>query len=124
MINLTDANTYFSTRLHSDEWTNALDNDKTSALTTAENMLLNTFTLREGYQDIPAYLHAVCEQAIHLLQFDKERYRLQQEGVSSYGVDDQNFNMSYSIISPIVKAFLKPLIYKKAGDVVGNRDIK
>jgi hypothetical protein len=86
-------------------------------------MITGAFNLREGYDDPESdnytpFFNAVCEQAIHMLQFDQERMKLQREGVNQYNVDDLSFKMSYSLISPIAKAFLKPIIYKKVGNIV------
>jgi hypothetical protein len=116
-VTITDAYDYFSTRLFSDEWWNSIDSTKTSALTTAENMIKSHFVLKSDAESSTAYLHAVCEQALHLLQFNKERFRLQQEGVTSYGVEDMSFKMENSLFSPIVRGFLNP-IRLKAGDIV------
>lgn len=117
MINIEDANNYFLTRLFSDEWQNAEEPIKQSALNTAEKLITSHFLLQNDVEETEAYLHSVCEQAIHLLQFNKERFRLQNEGVTSYKVDDISINMNRSIISPIIKGFLKPILFK-VGNVV------
>jgi hypothetical protein len=123
MISISDADTYFSTRLYSDKWTVADQNTKKSAINTAEIMLTGAFDLRVGYDDPESdnytpYFNAVCEQSVHMLQMDKERRKLKLEGVSDYTVDDMSFKMSNALISPIAKAFLKPIIYKKVGNIV------
>lgn len=121
MISITDANEYFTTRLFADEWTSANDTKKTAALNTAENMINTHFVLLDEINDVDveetdSYLHAVCEQALHLLKFSNERFQLQQEGVSQYRVDDISISMNKSLFSPVVKGFLNP-IRLKAGDI-------
>lgn len=118
MVDLVRANDYFKNRLNSDVWNGLTDDKKQAALNTAEIMLQNSFTFREGFEITDSWFYGVCEQAIHLLQFDTERLKLQQEGVRQYAVGDNSFTMNNSIISPITKGFLKSIIYKQVGKVV------
>lgn len=123
MINITDANTYFESRLFNEEWINADNTIRQSALTTSENMLLSHvessgYLLIDDAKNKSQYLHAVCEQAIHLLQFDKERYKLQNEGVVIYRVEDVNIHMNNALISSVALSFLKTIVHKKVGRIV------
>jgi hypothetical protein len=112
MVTIEQADTYFLTRLFSEEWNNSLD--KESALVTAENMIKSKFLFKyTDYVTRQPYIHGVCEQAIFLLQYMKsDRYKLQEQGVNSYRVDDISFNMKQTLISPVVKELLKPLLLK------------
>ncbi|UNC92716.1 S8/S53 family peptidase [Candidatus Contubernalis alkaliaceticus] len=117
-ISIQKANEYFENRLFSDSWDNSTTTKKEKALKTAEQIIINQFDLREDVLESDAYDHAVYEQAIHLLNFGRDRYQLQQEGVTNYKVDDISITMSNSLISPVVKGILKPYIYKNVGRVV------
>lgn len=120
MINqqLERVNNYFENRLNNDHWINSYETSKQSALVTAENLINGHFDLRTGAKETDAYFHAVCEQAFHLLTFSKERLQLQSEGVRQYRVDDVQIEMNYSLFSPLVMGFLKPIIKKKVGKIV------
>ncbi|WP_214480971.1 hypothetical protein [Bacillus sp. SM2101] len=117
-MELQKANDYFINHLSYDDWMTFTNDKQQSALNTAETMLVNSFTLRPNYADSNNFHFAVYEQAIHLLMFSKDRYRLQQEGVKSYGVDDVSVSMDNTIISPIAKKFLRPLIKRHWGKIV------
>jgi hypothetical protein len=112
MVSIEQADTYFLTRLFSDEWNASLD--KESALVTAENMIKAKFKFKYTDYDIrEPYIHGVCEQAIFLLQYMKsDKYKLQEQGVNSYRVDDMSFNMRQTLISPVVKELFKPILLK------------
>jgi hypothetical protein len=119
-ISLNDANNYFLNRLDSEEWEVLDDEKKQKTLNTAETIIQGCYSLKDGFDDnttayYTPYFHAVCEQAIYMLQRDNERMKLQNEGVTSYTVDDMQFTMTQSLISPLAKAFLKPLIIKQVG---------
>ncbi len=118
MIELSRANNYFANRLHNDHWINSSDTTRQSALVTAENLINGHFDLRTDANETDAYFHAICEQAFHLLTFSKERLQLQNEGVTQYRVDDVQLEMNYSLFSPLVMGFLKPIIKKKVGKIV------
>lgn len=118
MINLNEANKYLMFHQESETWLYLSDEKKVGLLEQAEAYINNTYDLREGTHDSLNYLHAVCEQAIHLLVFDKERLNLQREGVTSYKFDDMNFQMKNSFISPIAYSFLSKHIYKKLGEII------
>lgn len=114
-VSYDNANKYFQYHKLKDVWSNAYD--AIELLVQAENMLVNTFTLREGYKDSLSYEHAVYEQAIHMLSFDKERYILQTEGVKLYSYDGIQVQMEQSLISPIAFKFLRKHICRKVGDI-------
>lgn len=112
------ADEYFLCHKLIDVWDNAyLVADKSSILTQAENMLNNTFNLRESAYESIGYEHAVYEQAIHMLAFDKERYRLQTQGVKLYSYDGIQVQQGQSLISPIAYQFLKKHIVRKVGNI-------
>lgn len=117
MVSLNEANKYLSIHSESNAWISLEDGKKADLLEQAESYIKNTYNLRTNTEDSLNYLHAVCEQAIHLLTFDKERSKLQREGVTSYKFEDINFQMLPSFISPIAYSFLKKHIYKKVGEI-------
>jgi hypothetical protein len=114
-MNLQKANKYLDNHLFNDKWVELDDDKKESALQTAKNILLANFNFRKGVEETDTYLHAVCEQAIHLLNMDKERIQLKQEGVSYYAIDGFTFQMDTSIISPIAKSLLKKITKLRVG---------
>lgn len=118
MINLNDADAYLSMHVEAAVWTLLSNDEKNKSLEMAEHYINSVFELRDGTKKDAIYLHAICEQAIHLLVFDKERLKLKREGVSSYKVDDMSFQMDNSFISPIASAFLKKHSYKRLGEIV------
>lgn len=113
-----NANDYFMKHIQFDKWNSFDELVKEQALTTAENLINGHFTLRSHAEETDAYFHAVCEQALHLLLFSKERFQLQSEGVNEYKVDDIQISMTNALFSPIVKGFLKPIIKKEVGRLV------
>lgn len=118
-VSSTNADDYFTNHLFRDDWFNFVDKDR--ALSTAENMILGSYILQEDYADNPAYDHAVYEQALYIIQRDRERWKLQNEGISSYSVDDMSFKMENSLFSPIVRSFLNKVRLKTA-DIVSDRN--
>lgn len=114
-ITLEEADAYFE---YHDSWFNHLERE--SALNRAEKMILALYGDKltdEAMQNV-RYSYAVYEQALHLVEFSKERYRLQLEGVTTYKVDDVSFNMSQSLVSPTACALLKTLLKKRVGRTV------
>jgi len=118
-FNVCDSDSYFQNHQEKDEWISPYLSyeEKKALLKKAEMYINNSFDLRNGVKGELIYLHAIYEQAIFLLTFDKERSRLQREGVVSYKVEDMSFTMTHSIISPVTKVFLKKHIYKKVGKI-------
>jgi hypothetical protein len=123
MVDLSKANDYFSTRLFSDEWNTADDLIKTNAIITAENQILLKYSIPDNKKTTDEYFNAVCEQAIFLLQFDRERYQLQREGVTQYTVEDISVTMktvaSGIPISSFAEQMLKSITQTgKVGNIV------
>ncbi|MBU9714422.1 hypothetical protein [Evansella tamaricis] len=118
MISLNQADEYFLNHLQCEKWSTFNEQVKENALHTAENLIKGHFTLRENAEGTTAYFHAVCEQALHLLTFSKERFQLQNEGIHDYRIDDIHIQMNNAIFSPIVIGFLKPIIKKNIGKIV------
>ncbi|MBD1222753.1 hypothetical protein [Virgibacillus halodenitrificans] len=116
MVELSKANSYLENHLFNEKWADKTDPVKESALNTAENILLSHFNFRDGAEITDNYFHAVCEQAIHLLNFAPERFKLQQEGVTYYAVDGITFTMKSGLISQVAKGFLKPIIKLRVGE--------
>jgi hypothetical protein len=98
-VNLTEANEYFSNRLHADAWAEASDADKDKALAMAAKAIdrmpligrkaVSEQTLafpRHPEIKIPeAVKEACCEEALALLERgNSQRRKLQQEGVQSF----------------------------------------
>lgn len=117
-MNLNDADIYLNRHKNSDAWNKLSEEEKLNSLQMAELYIDSALDLRDGTKNKPIYNNAVYEQAIHLIVFDNERFKLQQQGVTSYKFDDMNFIMDQSIISPIAKAFLKKFTYKQLGEIV------
>ncbi|WP_391115993.1 hypothetical protein [Psychrobacillus sp. L3] len=118
-VDLYDADAYLSMHVEKVAWESLSDDmDRKNSLQMAENYINAAFELREDVKEKSIYLYAVCEQAIHLLVFDKERLILQREGVSSYKFEDMSFQMDISFISPIVSTFLKKHSFKKLGKII------
>src|SRR5690625_4316892 len=116
-FNIDDANEYLQYHNESHKWDELEDDKKESLLFVAESFI-NTMDLRADVKDQLVYQHAIYEQALHLLVFDKERSKLQREGVVSYKFDDMNFTMEQSIISPVANQLLRKYIYKQLGVIV------
>ena len=109
-VNLTEANEYFSNRLHADAWAEASDADKDKALAMAAKAIDRqplsgrktdtTQTLafpRYPDTEVPvAVKDACCEVALALLERgNSQRRKLQQEGVQSLSLG----NMSETYIT-------------------------
>jgi len=116
MIEISKAYTYLENHLFNEKWLESSEIERQSALNTSEKILQSHFNFRDGAETTENYFHAVCEQAIHLINYAKERYQLQQEGVTYYAVDGITFTMKNNIISPVAKGFLKPIIKRRVGD--------
>jgi len=130
-INLTEANEYFSNRLHVDAWANASDADKEKALAMAAKAIdrqplkgRKTDTVQTlafpRYPDteIPKEVQeACCEEALALLdRGGSQRRKLQQEGVQSLSLG--NMSETYitgagkGLLSQEAKELLRPWLLK------------
>lgn len=117
-VSLNDADNYLINHKLKDEWFKLpFDTERQALLVQAENYILNTFSLRENSQDATNYAHAVYEQMIHMLTYDKERYLTQTQGVGLFSYDGIQVQQKQSLISPISLMFLKKLIVRKVGNV-------
>ena len=120
-VSVENADNYFSYHKLKDVWEKVIfesdPSEPENVLTQAENMLKNTFNLREGYEESVSYEHAVYEQAIHMLSYVKELYVTQTQGVKLFSYDGIQYQQEQSLISPIAHMFLKKLIYRKVGDI-------
>lgn len=126
-INLTEANEYFSSRLHADAWAEAADADKEKALAMATKAIdrqplkgRKTDLAQEmafpRYPDteIPAAVkEACCEEALAILESgNSQRRKLQQEGVQSFSLG--NMSEAYAagagrgLLSQEAKELLRP----------------
>lgn len=117
-MSIDKADSYFYSHVEADTWINLNEDLKLSLLDKAETMINNFIDLRKGTKELDIYQFAIFEQAIFLATFDKERSRLQKEGVNIYKVDDLTFHMDKSVISPFSLSFLKKYTYKKLGEIV------
>lgn len=118
MINLNEAHLYLQNHLFNEKWIDASEIKRQSALNFAETVLKSHFNLKGGYEKTDNWFHAVCEQAIHLMNYAPERYQLQQEGVGYYAVDGITFTMKQNLISPVAKGFMKNItIKRRVGDI-------
>jgi hypothetical protein len=118
MISIDKANEYFYSHVEANTWISLDEEIKSDLIHKAETMIDNFVDLRKGTKELDIYQFAVFEQAIFLVTFDKERSRLQKEGVTSYKVDDLSFTMESMPMSPIAVAFLKKYTYKRLGEIV------
>ena len=126
-VNLTEANEYFSNRLHADAWAEASDADKEKALAMATKAIdrqplkgRKTDLAQEmafpRYPDteVPeAIKEACCEEALAILERgNSQRRRLQQEGVQSFSLG--NMSETYApgagrgLLSQEAKELLRP----------------
>jgi hypothetical protein len=113
-----DADTYFQGHKLSYLWFDSeINKSPDNLIILAENMIQNTFNLRQGADETSSYAYAVYEQAVHILSFDKERYLTQSQGVKLFSYDGIQVQQDQSLISPIAFMFLKKLIYRKVGDI-------
>jgi len=116
-VNLTEANEYFSNRLHADAWAEASDADKDKALAMAAKAIdrqplsgrkadtAQTLAFpRHPDTEVPvAVKDACCEAALALLERgNSQRRKLQQEGVQSFTLG----NMSETYIAGAGKGLL------------------
>ena len=111
MATITEADNYFNERLWTDEWDNSNDSRKKAALTQAKNQLLDLdFEAKISSEN---HSRAVLEQALFLLKLtseDRERLRLQAQGVESIRISDgisEGYNGEDNFISPRVKQMIK-----------------
>jgi len=109
-VSLTEANEYFSNRLHVDAWSSASDADKEKALRQAtkeidRQLLKGRKTNPSQPLAFPRYpdaeipqnvKEACCEEALAILESgNSQRRKLQQEGVQSFTLG----NMSESYVA-------------------------
>jgi RNase P subunit RPR2 len=126
-VSLTEANEYFSDRLHADAWAEAADADKEKALAMATKAIdrqplkgRKTDLVQEmafpRYPDteVPqAIKEACCEEALAILERgNSQRRRLQKEGVQSFTLG--NMSETYApgsgkgLLSQEAKELLRP----------------
>ena len=126
-VNLTEANEYFSNRLHADAWAEASDADKDKALAMAAKAIdrqplsgrkadtAQTLAFpRHPDTEVPvAVKDACCEVALALLERgNSQRRKLQQEGVQSLSLG--NMSETYitgageGLLSQEAKELLRP----------------
>ena len=126
-VSLTEANEYFSTRLHADAWAEASDADKEKALAMATKAI-DRQPLKGRKTDsaqplaFPRYpdteipevvKEACCEEALAILERgNSQRRKLQQEGVQSFSLG--NMSEAYApgagrgLLSQEAKELLQP----------------
>ena len=126
-VDLTEANEYFSDRLHADAWASASDADKEKALAMATKAIdrqplsgrktVSSQPLafpRYPDTEIPAAVkEACCEEALALLERgNSQRWKLLQEGVQSFS--QGNMSETYAagagkgLLSQEAKELLRP----------------
>lgn len=119
MWTLEKANSYLSNHIQSKTWETLIDDViRNEALKKGEMYLNSFFNFREGTEDTLNYEHAVYEQTIFLLDYDKERFKLQSEGVTSIGYDGISYQMNRSLISPSAFLFLRKHVVRKKGRIL------
>ena len=126
-VNLTEANEYFSDRLHADAWAEASDADKEKALAMATKAIdrqpLRGRKTETGqalafprYPDaeIPQNVkEACCEEALTILERgNSQRRKLQQEGVQSFSLGNMSETFAAGagkgLLSQEAKELLRP----------------
>lgn len=92
LVTVSEADTYFTTRLGADAWTNS-GSSKTAALQTAENQLAAVYGAVSDK-------NAVCEQALFLLQDPAadRRASLQAQGVTQAGIVQESYKGAGGIL--------------------------
>lgn len=86
-MNIAQAQAYFNTRLHTEKWDSATNNEKERSLAQAERDL-NVLPLSNP--PVELLNNAICEQALFLLSMtvaDQERYRAHAMGISYRQID-------------------------------------
>lgn len=130
-VNLTEANEYFSNRLHADAWAEASDADKEKALQQATKAIdrmpligrkaVSEQTLafpRHPEIKIPAAVkEACCEEALAILERgNSQRRKLQQEGVQSFTLGNMNETFAVGagkgLLSQEAMELLRPWLLK------------
>lgn len=92
IVTVEEAETYFSTRRSSGEWSNLSTGDDTVELTTAQNQLALFYTLDEENE---VHKNAVCEQALFNIKYgDGIEDRLSQRisGLIEAGLIKEKFD--------------------------------
>jgi hypothetical protein len=126
-VNLTDANEYFSERLHADTWAEASDADKDKALAMAAKAIdrqplsgRKTDTAqtpafpRHPDAEVPeAVKEACCEEALAILESgNSQRRKLQQEGVQYFSLGNMSetyvAGASRGLLSQEARELLRP----------------
>lgn len=112
MVNIQDADTYFSTVLHNSEWVEADDNTKARALATAEQNLQRV--VKKGFV-IPN--EAIFEQAIMLLRMDDSflKAQLGQTQASVSGISISYDLSKVNLVKGIPISQIAIAIIKEAG---------
>ena len=130
-VSLTEANEYFSDRLHADAWAEVSDADKEKALAMATKAIdrqplkgQKTDTAQTlafpRYPDteIPKEVQeACCEEALAILESgNSQRRKLQQEGVQSFSLGNMSETFAAGagkgLLSQEAKEFLRPWLLK------------
>lgn len=121
MVSLTTANNYFDSRLWTDEWDNASDEKKRTALEHAkrdiDDLKFSTHLTTEDYN------RAVLEQTIFLLnlgQEDLQRLKLQAQGVKSVNVSkavSESYVLNGSAYAPFIRDLQSKYKYR-IGDLI------
>lgn len=96
IVSVETANTYFTTRLHSDAWSTATSANKLAALTTAQNQLEVLYTLDSTDT---AHKNSICEQALFLLVSGSgadQRTFLQALGVEETDRQGEKFRIGHA----------------------------
>jgi hypothetical protein len=126
-VNLTEANEYFSNRLHADAWAETSDADKDKALAVAAKAidrqpLKGRKTDKEQPFAFPRFpdteiptvvKEACCEEALALLERgNSQRRKLQQEGVQSFSLGNMSETFATGagkgLLSHEAKELLRP----------------
>lgn len=120
-MDLSAANAYFQTRVHSSAWTQASNADKIAALATAENQI-NTLPI-SNFADQGRVTRAIYEQALFLLRMESTETRedLQARGVASVSISggaSETFKNRYGFpIAPMAQSYLSGCL-RRTGSVV------
>ena len=126
-VNITEANEYFSNRLHADAWAEASDADKDKALAMAakaidRQLLRGRKTNPEQELAFPRHpdtevpevvKEACCEEAFVILESgNSQRRKLQQEGVQSFSLGNMSETFAAGagkgLLSQEAKELLRP----------------
>ena len=120
-VELQQAEQYFLKRLHAETWTNAAEEERSKALSTALTLMKGAFVFAETAYFLnvatgavvwnPRVVAAVCEQALHLMKVDPTEYpSLLTMGISEAEAGGASAKFDKSFVAPLVCDAAKTIV--------------